>query len=303
MPKLVAAGRFRGYLLLLHPGPSLVCTLVTAVSGWSSARGAVPTAPGLPRRAGRRIAWASSAMALAQVSTGILNDAVDAPSDRLFQPYKPIARGAVPRGHAWGLAALTGVAALTCARQAGPAAERLMRLGLASGWAYSLGLSRSPLSFLPFASGLATVPRLGPAALGRRPERARTLTALSALLGVALHLANGAPDADRDRQAGRRSLPVLLGPHRSRRWSRRLLGWAAVAAALDNRPHLRWRAAAGSVACLAMLGIDRALDRPGREVGQHPFVLPALGGGALALGWLLDGSAPSTTVTAAAHLL
>ncbi len=280
-------GRLGGYLLLLHPGPSLVCTAVTATAGWAAARHAGRDRSGTAAAIGR----ASAAMFLAQVSTGILNDAVDAPWDRRLQPYKPIAAGLVPRGHAWMLAGATAVGALASSRGR-PALLRLTGVGLASGWAYSLGLSRTPLSFLPFATGLATVPRTGPAALGLAAPRPAALTGLAAVLAVALHLANGAPDVALDRRAGRRSLPVLLGRERSLAWSRRLLGAAALAAAADSPRGGRALGWGGTAGCLALLWVDRAWGRGAREAGGHPFVLPALGGGMLAAGWLLGRSRP-----------
>ncbi|MGC1183763.1 MAG: UbiA family prenyltransferase [Candidatus Dormiibacterota bacterium] len=286
MPKSRPAGDSRGYLLLLHPGPSAVCTLVTIVAGWSAWRQALPgQRTASPWRA--KLAWGGASMAFAQVSTGVLNDAFDAPWDRQFQTYKPIARGAVPRSHAWVLGLAGGALSLGCARAAGPRPFRLMLGGLASGWSYSLGLSRTPISFIPFAAGLATVPLLGPAAVGAPLPAQKQVTLLAAGLGVGLHLANGGPDIERDRLAGRSSLPVLLGIRGSRLASRGLLGLAAFAVAWASpRPGRAW-AWAGSLASLALLVAD-GNDPGGRLRGRHPFVLPALAGGALALGWLLS---------------
>jgi len=277
---------WRGYFLLLHPGPSAVCTMITALSGWSAWRQTGPV--GRPSGGwAAKLAWASLAMALAQASTGVLNDAVDVPWDRLYQPYKPIATGAVPRLHAWLIGVGCGIASLLAARRAGARSLRVMGLGLGCGWAYSLGLSRTPLSFLPFASGLAVVPRLGAAAVGVDLPAQRSVTVLAAGLGMGLHLANGGPDIERDRLAGRRSLPVLLGAQGSREMSHFLLAAGALAVALDTpRRGRRW-GWGGAAAAAAMVLADRLAPRTVRDRGDHPFVMPALAAGILAAGWLL----------------
>lgn len=286
MAKSDQIASWRSYLDLLHPGPSAVCTTVTALSGWSAWR---QTGAG-DRPSGRwpaNLIYATFAMALAQMSTGVLNDAFDAPWDRLQQAYKPISTGAVPRDHAWLIGLGCGTGSLVLASCAGKRSLRLMLLGLGSGWAYSLGLSRTPISFLPFASGLATVPLLGPTALGVRLPSQGAVAALSAGLGLGLHLANGGPDIERDRLAGRRSLPVLLGERGSRLASHLLLSAGAAAVAVwSPRQGRRWAWSGAGLGAFLVLA-DRLAPRSIRSRGEHPFVMPALAGGALAAGWLL----------------
>jgi|GEM_PF-709724 len=286
MPKSDRPRRGRGHLLLLHPGPSAVCTLVTAISGLSAWR-QTPRGERPADAWATRLAAASGAMALAQMSTGVLNDAFDAPWDRIYQSYKPIAAGAVPRRRAWLIGIGLGMGSLTLANRAGRHALRLMLVGLGSGWAYSLGLSRTPVSFLPFATGLATVPLLGPAAVGVGLATRGQEAVLAAGLGVGLHLANGGPDIERDRLAGRRSLPVLLGESGSRRASQVVLGAGALAVAVRApRPGRGW-AWLGSGLAAALVLADSLAPRSVRSRGEHPFVIPTLAGGAVACGWLL----------------
>ncbi|MGH7643663.1 MAG: UbiA family prenyltransferase [Candidatus Dormibacteria bacterium] len=285
MPKFGWVRGVRGYLQLLHPGPSAVCTAVTTVAGWSAWRQAGQSR--LEAGWAARLACASAAMALAQVSTGVLNDAFDAPWDRTHQPYKPIAQGAVSRRDAWLIGIACGGASALFARLAGRAALRVMLVGLASGWSYSLGLSRTPFSFLPFATGLSTVPLLGPAAVGLPLPGRGQAAVLAAGLGVGLHLANGGPDIERDRLAGRRSLPVLLGDQGSRAASHLLLGSGALAVAVSTPTGGRRWAWGGAAACAGLVGADRLGPRRERSRGGHPFVLPALAGATLAVGWLL----------------
>jgi 4-hydroxybenzoate polyprenyltransferase len=225
-------------------------------------------------------------MLLAQVSTGSLNDFVDREADAIHQPYKPIPSQQVSASQALGMALGAGAGALALAASCGPAALGVMGVGLASGWAYDLGLSRTPASWLPFTAGIVTVPRLGPAAIGARVPRPILTTALSGLLGLGLHLANAGPDIARDQAAGRRSLPVLLGPRLTRAGSHLALTVAALAVAATAPPRGARLARAGAASCLGLLVADRWLASPTRTSGRHPFVLPVLAAECLASGWL-----------------
>lgn len=268
-----------------HLGPSLACTAFTVLSGWAAAR-----SQGL-RRWRVRAALAAGAMALAQISTGSLNDVADHEADRLHQPYKPIPRGEVARPAVLAFALSTGAGSILAAALAGPRALRVMAVGLMSGWSYDLWLRRTPLSWAPFLVGIAQVPLLGPAALGLPPVRPRMLTAMAGLLGVALHLANGGPDAAADRAAGRRSLPVLLGVRGSRLGAHATLTGAAAVSVASSRGAARRWAVRGAAAGLALLAADRGLMEAERRPGRYPFVLPVLAAGAIAGGWLVGAAA------------
>lgn len=273
----------RGWVAAAHLGPSLACTAFTALSGWAAQRagGGGSRGPAL---------LASLAMALAQVSTGSLNDVADHRADLIHQPYKPIPRGRVTRPAVLLFALGTGAGSLLVAALAGRRALRVMALGLASGWSYDLWLRRTPLSWAPFAVGIGTVPLLGPAALGLPPVRPRLLMTMAGLMGLALHLANGGPDAERDRAAGRSSLPVVLGVRGSRLAAHAILtGAAALSVASSKGPALRW-AGPGAGAGLGLLALDRAVLEAERRPGQYPFVLPVLAAGAIAGGWLLGAA-------------
>ena len=273
---------WRGTLVVAHPGPSLACTVLAAISGWSAAR----QSDSAGSHHWGRLLRASGAMLLAQASTGSLNDFIDSGADAVHQPYKPIPSQQVSAAHALAMALGTGAGALALAASCGPAALGVMGLGLASGWAYDLGLSRTPASWLPFVSGLVTVPRLGPAAIGARVPRPILTTSLSGLIGLGLHLANGGPDIERDQAAGRRSLPVVLGPRLTRSGSHLALTAAALAVGATAPPRGAWLTRAGAASCLGLLAADRWLASPKRTPGRHPFVLPVLAAVCLASGWL-----------------
>lgn len=281
MPKPGRRELAAGWIAVAHLGPAVACTAFTVLSAWASARQA-----GLQRWGPHAVA-ASWAMLLAQVSTGSLNDVADRRADRLHQPYKPIARGRVSAGGALAFALSTGLGSLLIASTRGKRALGIMSLGLASGWSYDLGLRRTPWSGLPFLVGIATVPLLGPAAVGAPAVRPRFLTAMAGLLGVGLHLANSGPDVERDRLAGRRSLAVLLGNRGSRLGTHAILTAAAVLAVAGSGRPGRVPASTGAAVGLALLGADRLAMSPRRDPGGHPFVLPVLAAAAIAGGWLL----------------
>jgi 4-hydroxybenzoate polyprenyltransferase len=278
------SGSLRGWLAAAHLGPSLACTAFTALSGWAAARAGGGRGPRTPAF------LAPLAMALAQVSTGSLNDVADHRADVIHQPYKPIPRGEVTRPAVLAFALGTGAGSLLVASMAGTKALRIMALGLTSGWSYDLWLRRTPLSWAPFAVGIGTVPLLGPAALGLPPVRPRLLLAMAGLLGVALHLANGGPDAARDRAAGRRSLPVLLGVRGSRLGAHATLTGAAALSVASSPDAARGWALRGAGAGLGLLAVDRAVLAAERRPGQYPFVLPVLAAGAIAAGWLVGAA-------------
>ncbi len=271
-----------GWLQLAHPGPAAACTALTLLAGRPIGSRQARAGRGWPARLTR----AAGAMFLAQISTGSLNDVFDRKRDSVHQPYKPIARGLVSPAAALVFALATGLGSLRVARRSGSKAARVMALGLAAGWSYDLGLSRTPLSFVPFSAGIMTVPWVGALAAEQDVLSPRWMTAIAGLLGLGLHLANGGPDAVRDRLAGRRSLPVLLGERRSRQGTHLALTAAAVLAVFSAPRRGRLSASAGAGGCLAVLAVDRRQGRLSRTPGHHPFVLPVLAAGVLAAGWL-----------------
>ncbi|MHB1526255.1 MAG: UbiA family prenyltransferase [Candidatus Dormibacteria bacterium] len=275
-----------GFAAVAHPGPAAACTALTGMAGWSSAQ----RAGSPPRGWRRRLLLASAAMFLAQISTGSLNDVFDRRADAIHQPYKPIPRHALSPAQALMFSLGSGSGSLALAAECGPGALRTMAFGLASGWAYDAGLDRRPVSWFPFLSGIASVPWLGPVAVGVEVPRPRLTVAIGGLLGVGLHLANGAPDIERDRLAGRRSLPVLLGPRRTLLGTHLALTIAAAIVVASTKGRGRSLARGGAVACLGLLGVDRLRAGRGRGAGQHPFVLPVLGAGCLAAGWLIGAA-------------
>ncbi len=275
-------GRTWGLVQLTHPGPSLATTLVTV---WS-ARAAAGRGGGA---VARRVLRAALAMALAQASTGCLNDWADAARDAVAQPYKPIPRGRVSRPTALGLGTLSGIAALAAARPLGRPAGRWLRAGLGAGWAYDLGLSGTLWSPAPYMVGLAAVPMVGLRALAPAAPVRRSFVPVVAALALAAHLANGAPDAQADWDLGRRGLPARLGTARAWRASGVGIGATGVVIAVCAPAGRRRRTAAWVLPAAALLARDQRRPRGRRQPGSAPFVGPVAQSVLLAGAWFSGG--------------
>lgn len=194
-----------GLLLSCHPGPTCAVTALAAALAVSSGSGA------------GRCALVAVAVLTGQLSVGWCNDAFDVRHDaEAGRPGKPVARGAVRRGTVWGAAftALLLCAVLSLACGVAPGAAHLA--GVAAAWAYNLRLKATPLSWLPYAIGFASLPCLVTLGLPGSPWPAWWVVTAGALLGVAAHLGDVLPDIEADLRAGIRGLPQRWGPVRTR---------------------------------------------------------------------------------------
>jgi 4-hydroxybenzoate polyprenyltransferase len=190
-----------------HPGPSVLVTVVLVAIAWL-AGGGVPD--------GVRILQLVGAMLPVQFCIGVVNDVVDLPADALAKPHKPLVRGVVSRPTAAVIGIVLGAIGLGSAATINVPTLGLDALALAAGLSYDLGLRRTPLSWVPWWGGMAVLPFEGYASVGSIPSRLLALIPLSGLIALGLHFANALPDIDGDRDAGRRSLPVLAGSNGSR---------------------------------------------------------------------------------------
>jgi len=188
---------------LAHPFPTLLNAIVAAT---------------LAAVAGASVAHAllaAGTMLGIHTAIGALNDLVDLQADAR-RPEKPLARGQVSLRAARGVIVVGVMCGAACAASLGVVALVMAALGLALGCAYDLGIKRTPLSFAPFALGVALIPPFAWAAAGAALPAAIAALSLAALpAGSALALQNGLADRVLDAAAGVRGLVVRIGGTRA----------------------------------------------------------------------------------------
>jgi 4-hydroxybenzoate polyprenyltransferase len=212
-------------------------------------------------------ALVTAAVGTGQLTIGWSNDLVDAGRDRIVGRLdKPVARGEVPEAAvrlAVGVAGFLCVA-LSLACGAASAAVHLL-LGVASGWAYNLGLKRTAWSAVPYAVAFGALPAVVTLALPAPVWPAPWIMVAGALLGVGAHLLNALPDLADDEQTGVRGLPHRLGVV-TVRWLAPAVLTAASAVALTGPPD---RPAAWQWAAFGLCGVLAAVAVTAR--GKAPF--------------------------------
>lgn len=204
-------------LRVLHPFPSLLVSALTvalAVFADRHANAGIYVQLGL-------------GMLFFQFAIGLTNDVVDLESDAATKPWKPIARGAISRQRAvLGAAACAGLGLLITSTL--PLGAWLIgAAGLFCGLSYDVYFKRTPLSWLPYAVAMPLIPVWVYSALELWDALLWWVIPLGAVFGLALHLANQAPDIPAER--GRRTVGAAhrLGLRRSLMVSLALFGIAA----------------------------------------------------------------------------
>jgi len=186
-----------------HIGPCLAVTAIATALAVAAGRG-----PGS--------AWVSAAVLAGQFSVGWGNDWLDAERDRAAgRADKPVVAGEIDESLLARAAALalTVCAALSLTSGARAAAVHLVAVAL--GWAYNLGLKRTPASVLPYAGAFALLPVFVALGLPGHPLPPAWLIGAAGLLGAAVHFPNALPDLAADAVTGVRGLPQRLGARRS----------------------------------------------------------------------------------------
>lgn len=202
-----APGRWQSNVLrVLHPFPSFLVAALTVVL----ALYADPDA--------NRFVYVQLGLGMLffQFAIGITNDIVDADSDRQEKPWKPLARGAIARQPAVFMAAACAGGGLLLTVSLPLVAWLLGAAGLFCGLAYDIYFKRTPLSWLPYSVAFPLLPAWVFAALDAWDALLWWVFPLGALLGLALHLANQAPDIEGDRRSGVVGSAQRLGGRRSR---------------------------------------------------------------------------------------
>lgn len=242
-----------------HPQPTAAVTALTTVLAVAAGRGATS-------------ALICLAVLTGQLSIGWANDALDAAHDTAAGRLdKPVARGEIGARTVGVAAATAAVLCVPLSLLCGVAAGLAHLAGVASGWAYDLGLKRTPLSPLPYAAAFGLLPAFVTLGLPGRPWPHAWVLLAGALLGVGAHFLNVVPDIEADRAAGIHGLPQRLGRRASRAVGAVLLAGAAAAVVLGppGAPSaFEWT----GLAAAAVLGtLAAAVPR-----GRWPFLLALL---------------------------
>jgi 4-hydroxybenzoate polyprenyltransferase len=255
---------------ILHPFPSLLVALLATALVPLADSGAPPS----------RYLVLGLGMLCYQFAIGVVNDIADAPQDRVHKPSKPLVAGIVSMRAAQGLAVSLILAGLLITLALPFGAWLIGIAGLACGLAYDLILKRTVLSWLPLSIAIPLVPAWVFAASDAWDPQLWWAFPLGAMLGLALHLANQAPDVAAGEVVG---LAGKLGADRSRLLSLVLFGIAGLAAAalVDHRPGLAAGIVVVTLATLAVAPFAR------RYLGRDgPFGLLAVASAVMAVAFL-----------------
>jgi 4-hydroxybenzoate polyprenyltransferase len=175
----------------------------------------------------------ATAVLCGQLLVGWTNDFLDADRDLASgRVDKPVAIGRVPRAEVRNAAVVAFILVVPLSFLAGLWAGVAHLIAVFMATAYNFGLKRTPYSVVPYVVAFGLVPAfitLGPPITHAPPLWA---TAAAALLGAGAHFTQTLPDIARERIAGVRGLPQLLGQKVSAVVGPVILAAAAVCVAL-----------------------------------------------------------------------
>lgn len=197
-----------------HPGPTVAVTAIAVLLGLSV------------DLAGPLVVLVGVTVLVGQLSIGWSNDWLDAARDAAAgRAEKPTTTGEVTPAAVRTAALLSAAGSVPLSFAAGSGGGWNLVL-VASGWAYNLGLKGTRWSPVPYATGFGALPLyvLGTAGVGVP----WWLPFCGALLGVAAHFANAAPDISADRALGVLGMPQRIGARASLTVALALLGFAGV---------------------------------------------------------------------------
>lgn len=265
---------------LVHPFPSFLNAAAVVGLAFAAADGSPETGV---------VARMAAAMLLAQFAIGAANDVFDRELDAAAKPWKPIPSGLVPVRGAAAVVAACLIAALVIGATLGAASFGLLCLGTACGLAYDARLKRTLLSLVPFMVAIPTLPIWVYVTLDAWEPVLWWLLPLGSLIGLAVHLANTAPDIETDAANGVRGLAHCLGEGRAI-----VASWFSFGAALVLASALwpvldadaRWYGATlliGAWCLFAAIAVYIFLGK--RGLGPH-FGLIAIASVVTAGGWL-----------------
>ena len=194
-----------GIVRVVHPAPTV------AVVAVSVALGSILSAQaGMPAFGARTLLTALAVLG-SQIVTGAANDWADRDRDALAQPDKPIPAGELTPRQAICVAVAGVILLLAASLPLGPLPLALGIAATASAVAYSLRLSGTPLSVVPYLVSFGILPVWIAAGVAVPLERIAAAPLLIAPFAAAAHLANTVRDFDADASVGRRNLSQALG--------------------------------------------------------------------------------------------
>jgi 4-hydroxybenzoate polyprenyltransferase len=201
----------RGLARACHPGPTLVVTAISVLLALGVGLGA------------SELVLVGVTVFIGQLSIGWSNDWLDATRDSAAgRTDKPVATGDVEAKQLRTASLVALAASVPLSLVAGWTAGLCQLLLVASGWIYNLGLKRVVWSPLPYAAGFGALPAYVTLTGGLGVES--WMVAAGALIGVAAHFANAAPDVAGDLVVGVRGAPQRVGTRGSLLLSLAMLG-------------------------------------------------------------------------------
>jgi heme o synthase len=208
-----------------HPEPVVAVTIIATALALAAHRG--------PRMS----ALMGAAVLAGQLFIGWTNDLFDADRDQAEgRTDKPLASGRITKQTVRLAAVSAALLVVPFSLLTGPGSGIAHLIAVLGAYAYNLGLKKTPFSVLPYALAFGLMPAfvtLGPPITHAPPLWA---TAAGALLGAGAHFTQTLPDLDRERKAGVRGLPHLLGARPSALAGATLMAAAAACVALGPQP-------------------------------------------------------------------
>ncbi len=209
-----------------------------------------------------------------QLSIGWCNDLVDVQRDRAAERMdKPLAQGVISRrAVAVGCAAAVA-ACVPLSFTHGSRAGVVHLLVVAGGWAYNLGLKKTLLSWVAYATSFGLLGAFIPLGLPDREWPQPWVIAAGALLGVGVHFLNVVPDVADDVVAGVRGLPQRLGARRAQVLGALLMAVAAVTITFGPDEAVPTWAYPGLALALLFAGLSSVLGAAAPSRSRAPFLL------------------------------
>jgi 4-hydroxybenzoate polyprenyltransferase len=192
-----------GLLRLAHPLPTLLNAIIaaalTSTAGGSAAQSIL----------------AAITMLGVHTSIGAMNDLLDQASDA-GREEKPLVGGSVSPREARVMVVVAATAGLAAASALSSTSLAIAAAGATLGYLYNAGIKRTPISFLPFALGVALIPVFAwSAAAAPLPTAIATLCLIALPGGSALALQNALADRELDQSVGANGAVVRLGHRRT----------------------------------------------------------------------------------------